>query len=439
MKQCKMAIVIMVFMLVLVSCDDNASTDIVNKYNELYAISDWSYIESDDTPIDEYIVTGRKLQYYDGHLYFFNGPKSSFLTSLSNNEIVPTLIKLNLENGTMTPVCSDPLCNHATPSCPFAGAISFIYINDNTVYYHRTYSLRENNESYGYVQFCSYNLETMEMRIYKQEEIVSGKSYGESIKKLFYNNYCYYYDLLYDSEKDISIWKIMRLDLDTGSEVYLGDMENENGFVMEYLFIIGDRIYFRDAQSIFSTDLDLNDKQVHIEGRFPDEDIYTDGENIYYSVLTDDKSKSYKLYRCGLDGSEIIDLGIVSTSGWFITTNYIYYTHPNRFELEYAGGGTLPFFYDAIYRCDHDGQNSELVYEAFHRNNENPDNYIQLQNCIAVGNYVFAQYYGVDDKNGNNIIDEGEQYDSYNHLVDYNIMRIDIINQKYELIYPNRE
>lgn len=438
MRNIAVILIILYILCMYISCTSESDLSIVEKYKMNDALENWTYVASNDTVYDDYVCIGDFFKYTDDCLYFFNGTKSPFIHP-EDTEYVKTLLRLDLTSGIISPVCADPLCTHSTQTCPFAGQISFFFLHDNKIFYNRSYSVNDEKEYYGFHQFCSYDLDTMEFKIYKQEELVSGEPYGKYARILFHGNYCYYCDLSYDSEKDISIWKIMRLDLDTGSEVYLGDMENENGFVMEYLFIIGDRIYFRDAQSIFSTDLDLNDKQVHIEGRFPDEDIYTDGENIYYSVLTDDKSKSYKLYRCGLDGSEIIDLGIVSTSGWFITTNYIYYTHPNRFELEYAGGGTLPFFYDAIYRCDHDGQNSELVYEAFHRNNENPDNYIQLQNCIAVGNYVFAQYYGVDDKNGNNIIDEGEQYDSYNHLVDYNIMRIDIINQKYELIYPNRE
>lgn len=73
----------------------------------------------------------------------------------------------------------------------------------------------------------------------------------------------------------------------------------------------------------------MNDKQVHIEGRFTGERIYTDGENIYYGVPLDEEEESYKLYRRGLDGSEAIDLGIISCEGWFLTSDYIYYYYVN--------------------------------------------------------------------------------------------------------------
>ena len=441
MKLIKIFTAMLIVLYMLTSCTDDSSYSTVNKYNELYAISDWSYIESDDTPLLGFVVNGDKMQYHDGYLYLFSGTTTPFLSLLNNgeNKIIPTLIRINLETGEMTPVCSDPLCTHSTPSCPFAGAIDYIYINGTIIYYNRTYTIRNGTEVFGQRQFCSYNLETMEMRIYKQEEIVSERQYGENIQMLFYDNYCYYYNYAYNSDDDSYSWKIMRLDLDTGDEVYLGDRENEDGLEMEYLFIIGDRVYFHDAQSIFSTDLDLNDKQVHIEGRFTGERIYTDGENIYYGVPLDEEEESYKLYRRGLDGSEAIDLGIISCEGWFLTSNYIYYFSPDRFDMEYSGGGALPFFFDAIYRCDYNGENTELVYETYQKDDTILNKYIQLKFSFVVGNYIFAYYYGVNDDNGNGLIDEDEYYDNTRNRKDFNIMRIDIINQKYELIYQNRE
>lgn len=64
-----------------------------------------------------------------------------------------------------------------------------------------------------------------------------------------------------------------------------------------------------------------------------------------------------------LDGSNFIDLGICTTSSWFLTTNYIYWFNPNYFEINYANkSGSSQFFSDAMYRCDHDGNNVETVY-----------------------------------------------------------------------------
>lgn len=245
MKLIKIFTAMLIVLYMLTSCTDDSSYSTVNKYKELYAISDWSYIESDDTPLLGFVVNGDKMQYHDGYLYLFSGTTSSFLSLLNNGEyeIIPTLIRINLETGEMTPVCSDPLCNHATPSCPFAGAINYIYINGTIIYYNRTYTIRNGLEVFSQRQFCSYNLETMEMRIYKQEEIVSERQYGENIQMLFYDNYCYYYNYAYNSDDDSYSWKIMRLDLDTGDEVYLGDRENEDG-------LLGIPVYSRLTGSI---------------------------------------------------------------------------------------------------------------------------------------------------------------------------------------------
>lgn len=58
---------------------------------------------------------------------------------------------------------------------------------------------------------------------------------------------------------------------------------------------------------------------------------------------------------------------------------------------------------------------------------------------FAVGNYLFAPYSVVNDENGNNLIDDGEKYLSWDTYLGFNIMRVDIVNQTYDLIYPNKD
>ncbi len=425
---------IMVVCVLLTSCSDNISTVKVERYRGLISDAEWTYVESDDVPLNDFVSSGEWYQYYDGCLYFFNGNTDAFMNANT------TLMRLNLKTGNMTTVCSDPLCTHKTQTCPFAGMISCLYIDGaNLVYIRQMYIDKGNQEGNHIRQFCSYNLETMKLTVYKQEDVLSGITYGQLLKILCYDGYYYYQDYVYNPDNEEYKWMIQKVNIETGEVVTLIDETDDDAIQDGFLFILDGRIYFRNAESIFSTDTELKDKQVHIEGRFPSSSILTDGKYIFYAV-TEADGHSEKIYRMDLDGSNLIDLGICATSSWFLTTNYIYWSNPDYFEINYANkSGSSQFFSDAMYRCDHDGNNVETVYISEQKKDENSNRYMQIMRSFAVGNYLFASYSVVNDENGNNLIDDGEEYSSWDTYLGFNIMRVDIANQTYDLIYPNKD
>ena len=63
-------------------------------------------------------------------------------------------------------------------------------------------------------------------------------------------------------------------------------VDNSVDFPAEvYLFIVDGRIYFKSPDEIYSTNMELEDRKTHIKGKFLSEDIYTNGQYIFYSVL----------------------------------------------------------------------------------------------------------------------------------------------------------
>ena len=70
---------IMVVCVLLTSCSDNISTVKVERYRGLISDAEWTYVESDDVPLNDFVSSGEWYQYYDGCLYFFNGNTSAFM------------------------------------------------------------------------------------------------------------------------------------------------------------------------------------------------------------------------------------------------------------------------------------------------------------------------------------------------------------------------
>ena len=99
----------------------------------------------------------------------------------------------------------------------------------------------------------------------------------------------------------------------------VNEIENSTDFPADvFLFIIEDRIYFKNPGEIYSTDINLNNKIVHVKGKFLSEDIFTNGKSIFYSVL-DESGMAETIHRVNLDGTNDVDLGISSAVNWCLT------------------------------------------------------------------------------------------------------------------------
>jgi len=377
-----------------------------------------SYIESEDQPLPNYTLIAEQYQYYEGYLYFFNGHPSNSYT-LPATSAPTTLLRMNLRTGNITTLCPDPLCDHNSSDCPFAGNITSFFIDDQTVFYRRSYNEYDSQSKKHdrKRQLCIYDMKNMKLTVLKEEEIISQRSYGETKQCLYdsINKQYYYNDYVYDEKNDDYSWATYRMDITTGKETVF--MKNSSSDITErFLFLLDDRIYFTDTFQIYSTDLNLQDKQIHAEGNFISKHIFTNGKHIFYDIPQDDETVN--LYRLDLNGKNPIDLHINTTTGWQLTQNYIYYPVPAH-KLE-TGVNLLS---NAINRCDHNGENhTQIVKTEFGENGS----YQQLTGCKVIGNYIYCNFYVFTDTNDNNIYDNTSEYSSNFSLPDdFHFLRID--------------
>ena len=420
MKQ-KLSALATIFVIIcsLFSCGIITPDDEIEMLKENVLSKDWVYIESDDYPLTEYYYPTEMMQYADDCIYLFN--------RLTDDTV--TLVRLNQKNGSVTSVCADPLCDHKSISCPFGGNISGICIYNDTIYYWRMFT--QKNAATGEYdksirQFCSYDLNNMKFTVHIEKELPSGVSSGQYMKMLFDGDYCYFYDYEYYSDTDTYQWQLKKMNVKSSKVSLVSKVDNSVDFPAEvYLFIVDGRIYFKSPDEIYSTNMELEDRKTHIKGKFLSEDIYTNGQYIFYSVL-DESGVSETIHRADLDGSNIINLGISSTLNWRVTSKYIYYFEPN-YKTVPAGkdGYSINLFFDSIYRCDFEGKNRECVVSM----NWESGTYYQLTDIVVAGNYIYAGYYVFDDVNKNGMVDKDE------HSSDSSaVIRIDMTEHKYEVI-----
>jgi hypothetical protein len=270
-------------------------------------------------------------------------------------------------------------------------------------------------------EFGTYNLESMKYVV--RNKIMGSNTFSEYNRQLFTDNYRYFYDFIYDEEEQRHFFQIARMDLNTNKITALAPKEeiiNTDTFNIRFLFVLENRIYLTDINSIYSTDLDLNDKKLIMNGNFIYDDIFTDGTHIFYGVPTDTQYV-ISIHRANLDGTDNIELGIITNvSEWTITKNHIYYAVPFRKTIGSNGG--VSFFSNAIIRCDYEGNDKKVVYQA--ANNEEDGTYIQLHGSTFVGNYIYTNYYTFDEKNEIYYSNLGEGYFLRINMIDNNIERI---------------
>lgn len=420
MKQ-KIFALVTIFALIcsLFSCEIITPDDEVEKLKENVLSKDWVYTESDDYPLTEYCYPTEMMWYAGDCVYLFN--------RLTDETV--TLVRLNQKNGSVTSVCADPLCDHKSTSCPFGGNISGICIYNDAIYYWRMF-MQKNAATGEYDksirQFCSYDLSNMKFTVHIEKELPSGVSSGQYMKMLFFGDYCYFYDYEYYADTDTYQWQLKKMNITNSKVSLVSKIDDSVDFPAEvYLFIVDGRIYFKSPDEIYSTNMEFEDRKVHIKGKFLSDDIFTDGQYIFYSVL-DESGISETIHRADLDGSNVIDLGISSTLNWRVTSKYIYYFEPN-YKVIQAGkdGYSINLFFKSIYRCDHDGKNRECVVSM----DWESGTYYQLTDIVVAGNYIFAGYYVFDDANKNGMVDKDEHSSNSSAVI-----RIDITEHKYEVI-----
>jgi len=381
-----------------------------------------SYIESDDLPIAAYSrLKGARFQYRNGYMYFYESKAGAF--NLSKYTPSDTLLRFNPKTGAITTVCPDPLCTHNTPECPFAGKMFNLSIDGDMIIYVRRYVDRDNFEAKNdsVIQICSYNLSNMEMKVHR--ETITPETQAGAFKKsmLYHDGYIYLYEMLYDEEAGKYKQGILKINTQTNKEEILITPHTDN--TANFLFVYDDRIYFTDIATIYSVNLDMEDKQILTEGRFNTDHIYTDGQYIFYGIKQDDGQ--HQLYRMDMDGSNILDLHILTGSNWQLTNHHIYYFPYDKYQYYHSSGESaiISYFTD-IWRCDHDGGNKTKVVEL----ERSEKGFIQIHDVQVIGNYAYTDYYEYVDKNESGFFesDQDRLYYSVNDPTNPHILRIDL-------------
>ena len=93
----------------------------------------WTYTPSEDRVFEGMSRNfSARLQAVGAYLWFDGG---------SGGYTVP--MRLNLETGTETAVCPDPLCAHDTPDCPLYGTRDFLALDDGSILALRQFGVSE--------------------------------------------------------------------------------------------------------------------------------------------------------------------------------------------------------------------------------------------------------------------------------------------------------
>ena len=384
-----------------------------------YAPEDWEYVEADDKPCpDNCIDGGKQLQYDGGRLYFLNG---------SNGKRDQTLMTLNLKTGMITSVCPDPLCDHATPDCPFYGIVPLFYVCDGKIFYKRMTSYTYRNPD----GTPRYRVDIQDSVFYDTEsgkvhvlETYDKKGFSDYTLQLFYNGRRYYCDHVYSEELDKYILKICRLDIASEKSVVIGGENNADGVFERFLFVLNERIYFTDGVRLYSRTLENTDEITHSTGQF-DNVAMTDGTDIFFDRRADGPLDVYRM--TDPNDAESAARIIEGCTNWTLTGRYIYYLDgqtrsAGKNRLDGYDGDEVELYGKELRRCAHDGLGDELVFSF-----EGDYGSWQIRHWLAVDNYIYGLFTRYDDVNGDGAIDDGEVMKS-DADGRFGIMRIDVEN-----------
>ena len=283
-------------------------------------------------------------QYTDNYLY---------------TQIGGVLHRISTVTASVTPVCPDPLCEHADASCPFFG-VENIRMAGQYMYYLKGISMQG-----GYVKLCRFD-----MKSGKYEELYEAEDC--TLNHFFANeDYVFFNCMYFDQDLEIT-YHLMRYDVDKRKAVRL--TEEPNAASHNPVCIEGDRIYWSgDDAGYYSTDLNYENKKENDRGYSPSA---TMGD---YSFRMESAHRliGYEHYRTNAmkltrvdstTGEETIVFEELGSVPIFYNGKIIY---QKLDELRYVGdvqesetGNWIPH-YDKYggkyYICDSDGCNERLL------------------------------------------------------------------------------
>ncbi len=236
------------------------------------------------------LIAGDQLTVEDGYLHFDGG--------VGDGYVVP--MRMNLETGNVTALCTDPVCAHNTVECPLYGMRHFIpvRIGEKTQilalrfypYPEQTLSGEEWTTVWDLVRYDPMSGEKTVLETYE--------GHMGFTPEVYLGTYRFYISQVYD-EEDNWIGGLTRMDITTGKTELLFE-----GFYMPLLEKDG-RVWVSDGVGIFSFEAQspspfLREEFSSPSAMLPDQTMCsTDGTNLY---VTQNQSDTVRVFP--LDGGE---------------------------------------------------------------------------------------------------------------------------------------
>ena len=283
-------------------------------------------------------------QYTDNYLY---------------TQIGGVLHRISTVTASVTPVCPDPLCEHADASCPFFG-VENIRMAGQYMYYLKGISMQG-----GYEKLCRFD-----MKSGKYEELYEAEDC--TLNHFFANeDYVFFNCMYFDQDLEIT-YHLMRYDVDKRKAVRL--TEEPNAASHSPVCIEGDRIYWSgDDVGYYSTYLNYENKKANDRGYSPSATMgdYSFRMESAHRLIgyENHQTNAMKLTRIDITtGEETIVFEELGSVPIFYNGKIIY---QKLDELRYVGdvqesetGNWIPC-YDKYggkyYICDSDGSNERLL------------------------------------------------------------------------------
>lgn len=379
-----------------------------------------------------------RIKYFDGYIYLYSADSTNGKKYLTNSDF----LRYNPDTGNLTYVCNDPLCDHLTVDCPIYGMMSF-NVHENKIYFSKAYRrlTTQNGESTKEIfsGFCCYDLESHKLKnlaVYMDEKDTDKNfSVALNTNDLYFENYRFSYSKKKDDQSGDIVKTVERMDLISGESVAFENIQSNDGVLtpvdtVAYLFHGDGRIFFTDYKSIFSTDINLQDKKTIAEGVFT-EAVYSNGEYIVWQI--DDE-----LHIMNLDGSNAYNTGIKTVSNYtgyiVLTEKYIYYRSNEQISLGTNSsaqvGGEIVLEGKDIHRYSFESKTDEIVwsFEGEYEHTRIIDQWIVLDGVI----YAMYESWGTPNVEGK--YTEADHYKSWSANNTNSIIKIDTNNKTVDIV-----
>lgn len=374
MKRAIIASVVLLALL-LTSCNNDKfinDYENINKHTDLYDFENTAFFSQNS--MFEYTASDVTSNYtsvtYSEDYEIKKYPDDEYLYMEFNG--VPS--RYNEKTGVLTSYCIDPLCDHYSTECPFWGNIGNCELYNGLIFYIRMSIEKGYDKAYVY-----YNPETNKVEMLRKGYFGTG-----IVTMVYYNGYCYYYDLSIDKETEDWTVYLYRQNIETKK---IEELDKTDGYNSMILFGYNDKLFFRDTAygQLYYTPVDnIKDKTIILNSET--DDYMYNNEYLYFTETKGSGGKTVS--RIAFDGSGYKNFSTDNIWRYYVTDKFIYYMTDETTEIKYSGGTqtALKTARD-IWRINKETDTVEKVITL-----DGALANISIDRFIVSGNYVYASF-----------------------------------------------